>query len=78
MSHSGYVVRHYVIWDYVAFGDRSFGIMLHSAFCRIPAYFVRDCVVRRNIVRLNVVQHNEVLPTVGVGVSYFCRLFFVV
>ena len=37
LSHSvlcrirGYVVWHYVVRDYVAFGDMSFSIMLHSA-----------------------------------------------
>ena len=49
MSHSvlccirGYVVRHYVISPYVAFGIMSFGIMSHSALCHIRPYVVRLC-----------------------------------
>ena len=38
----------------------TFGIMSHSVLCRIRTYVVRDCVVRRNVVR----------PTIGV--SKFC------
>ena len=38
----------------------SFGIMSRSVLCRIRTYVVRDCVVRRNVVR----------PTIGV--SKFC------
>ena len=40
-----------------AFGVMSFGIMSHSALCRIRTYVVWDCVLRRNVVR----------PTVGVS-----------
>ena len=56
MSHSG-LCR---IWHYVAFGVMSFGIMSHSVLCYIRSYVVRDCVVRRNVVR----------PTVGVSLNY--------
>ena len=34
-----------------------FGIMSHSVLCRIRSYVVRDCVVRRNVVRLLSVYH---------------------
>ena len=40
----------------------SFGIMSHSALCRIRPY-----VVRRNVARPNVVRGNVVRPTVGVS-----------
>ena len=45
----------------------SFGIMSHSALCRIRPYVVRLCVVRPNVARPNVVRRNVVRPTVGVS-----------
>ena len=42
----------------------SFGIMLHSSLCRLQTYVIRDCVVCRNVLRVNVVR-----PTVGVLAS---------
>ena len=70
MSHSalcrirGYVVWHYDVRPYVAFGIMSFGIMSHLALCRIRPYVIRLCVVRPNVVLRNV---N--CPTVGVSIS---------
>ena len=66
-----YVVRHYVTFVVMSFGiNVAFGIMSHSALCCIRHYVafgimlhsdlvVRDCIVRRNVVR----------PTVGVSSS---------
>ena len=62
----GYIVWYYVIRDYVAFWVISFGIMLHSSLCRLQTYVIRDCVVCRNVVRVNVVR-----PTVGVLASKY-------
>ena len=58
----GYVVRHYVVRPYVAYGIVLFGIMSHSTLCRIRPYVVRHCVVWPNFARRNVVR-----PTVGVS-----------
>ena len=54
----GYVVQHNI----------AFGIMSHSALCRIRPYVVRLCVVRRIVARTNVVRLNVVRPTVGVSI----------
>ena len=58
MLHS--VLCSIVIRDYIAIRDMSFGIMSHSALCRIWTYVVRDFVIRRNVVRINVVWRNVV------------------
>ena len=56
-------IRGYVVWHNIAFGMMSHLDLL---------YVVRDCVVRRNAIRLKVVWRNVVLrnvnwPTVGVS-----------
>ena len=50
----------------------SFGIMSHSALCRIQPYVVRLCVVRRIVVRHNVIRRNVVWH--NVGVSRICMM----
>ena len=47
----------------------SFGIMSHSALCRIQTYVVWDCVVQRNVIGHNVVRRNVVRPTVYVSIN---------
>ena len=59
----------YVVRLNVAFRLMSFGIMSHSALCRIQPYVVWLCVVRRIVVRRNVV-----LPTVGVSNGCFGKM----
>ena len=53
----------------------SFGIMSHSALCRIRPYVVRLCVVRGIVARPNVVGRNVVRH--NVGVSSVCGADFV-
>ena len=79
MSHSvlcrirGYVVRYYVVPDYVAFSVMAFSIILHSALCRI-----RTNIVRRNVVRPSVGESFiqffaaiAVLPRTILSLSFF-------